>query len=83
MTDQLANHPTATEAFAAEIRAAHEDLGAITAETEYGGAGTEPIVIVKCGGMLLYEFRRDSFLDLVYMGGCDDLAKPDDPRPAA
>ena len=80
MTEHIAPE---VEAFAAEIRAAHEDLGAITAETEYGSPGIEPVVIVKCGGVLLYEFRRDSLLDLVYMGGCDDLATPDGPRPAA
>jgi hypothetical protein len=79
MTEHVA---PAIEAFAAEIRAAHEDLGPITAETEYGPVGTEPLVIVNCGGVMLLELRRDDFLDAMYTAGCDDLAKPD-PRPAA
>jgi len=80
MTEPVA---PAIEAFAAEIRAAHDDLGAITAETEYGPPGTEPIVIVKCGGVMLLELRRDDFLDAMYIAGYDDLSKPDGPRPAA
>jgi hypothetical protein len=70
MTDPIAPE---VEAFAAEIRTAHEDLGPITAETEYGPPGSEPIVIVKCGGILLLELRRDDFLDAMYAAGCDDL----------
>jgi hypothetical protein len=70
MTD--ADAPVEVQQLAERIRRAHaDDLSPVTAATEYGTPGTEPIVVVYVGGVSIVELRRDDFLDALYVAGCD------------
>jgi gamma-glutamyltranspeptidase len=61
------------EEFADAIRSALASDEPVTATTTYGEPGTEPSVAVLVGGLGLFRFRRDEFLEAVYVASCDVL----------
>jgi hypothetical protein len=66
-------HPHAPS-WAQTIRDAHANLTPIEAVTEYGpDDSTEPAVVVSIAGLPAFTFRRDEFLDWLYLAGCDVL----------
>jgi hypothetical protein len=65
--------PSVMREFAETIRTAHAADDPVTADQEDGPEGTEPAVIVRVAGVAIFHFRRDEFLDAVYVAGCDVL----------
>lgn len=72
-TDEV---PPQVLALADDIRRAHaDDSVAIAFRQETREPGTEPMVILYLNGDPAIEFRRDDFLDALYVLGCDTIEK--------
>ena len=66
--------PAEMRAFAEDIRLLMaDDSAALSLREATGGPGTEPVVTLCVRGVPLFHFRRDEFLDAMYVAGCDAM----------
>jgi hypothetical protein len=79
--------PPEVEAFADDIRHAMADDNAPLSIVEtFGEPGTESVVTFCVRGLPLFYFRRDEFLEAMYVAGCgvmEDLERKGLPLAAA
>ena len=67
--------PAEVLAFADDIRKAlADDSAAVSLIESAGEPGTEPTVTLCVRGIPLFHFRRDEFIDAMYVAGCDAMA---------
>jgi hypothetical protein len=72
------NVPPEVRAFVDDIRQAHaDDSAALSLRETFGEPGTEPIVEFCIEGVPVFYFRRDEFLDAMYVAGCDAMEELD------